>query len=108
MKKFDINNTKKYRINGWDLDDDFLLKKLKKREMISLVTETTNLCNYDCEYCYTAEFCSDPKFHNKELPEELNLKQRLSIIDQGVKLGAVTYEIVGAGEPLLDKHFLHN
>jgi MoaA/NifB/PqqE/SkfB family radical SAM enzyme len=74
------------------------------------LAETSNICDFDCEYCYTvlqtlSTKSSQQRAHLKPLPGELSLDQRLELIDQAVELGAATYDIVGAGEPLLDPCF---
>ncbi len=80
-------------------------EKLGRGEMIHLVAETTNICNHDCEYCYTVEYVlRNSKAHLRKLPGELELEERLKLIDEAAALGAITYDIVGAGEPTIDPH----
>jgi len=103
---FDISQTASVRIHGWHHTDDFCRNKINSGQMIHLLTETTNICDQDCEYCYTVLVTLDkPDFHRNSLPGEVTWFQRQSLIDQASELGAVTYDVVGAGEPLLDKYF---
>ncbi len=102
----DIHNTAGVRMHGWNHDSDFCKAKIAQGEMIHLLAETSNICDFDCEYCYTVEVTLDnPRFHAKPLVGELSLEKRKSIIDEAVSLGAVSYDIVGAGEPLIDPLF---
>lgn len=103
----DIKITAPIRMNGWHHDDVVCKEKLARGEMIHLVAETTNICNHDCEYCYTVEYVlSNSKYHVRKLPGELKIEERLKLIDQAAELGAVTYDVVGAGEPTIDPHLL--
>jgi MoaA/NifB/PqqE/SkfB family radical SAM enzyme len=94
-------------MHGWNHDAAFCREKIAKGEMIALAAETSNICDQDCEYCYTVLLTLDkPNFHARPLPGELSLEERKSLMDQAVELGAVSYDIVGAGEPLIDHDFL--
>lgn len=104
---FDITHTAGIRMKGWDHDGTFCKEHLAQGKMIHLLAETSNVCDQDCEYCYTVLVTLDrPNFHTRPLPGELSLDERKSLIDQAVELGAVSYDIVGAGEPLIDHDFL--
>lgn len=104
---FDINDTATIRMKGWHHDGNFCKEHLAQGKMIHLLAETSNVCDQDCEYCYTVLLTLDrPNFHMRPLPGELSLDERKSLIDQAVELGAVSYDIVGAGEPLIDREFL--
>src|SRR3989344_8949263 len=97
---FDINNTAAIRMRGWHHDGNFCKEHLAQGKLIHLLAETSNVCDQDCEYCYTVLLTLDrPNFHARLLPGELSLEERKSLIDQAVELGAVSYDIVGAGEP---------
>ena len=94
------------RLHGWHYDADFCQAKIGKGEMIHLLAETSNVCNQDCEYCYTVELTLDnDKFHSNQLPNELDWLERKKLIDEAASLGAVSYDVVGAGEPLVDPLF---
>jgi MoaA/NifB/PqqE/SkfB family radical SAM enzyme len=102
----DIQNTATIRMHGWHHDANFCEQKISSGQMIHLLAETTNVCNQDCEYCYTVQLTLDkPGFHNSVMPGELTLTERKKLIDQAVELGAVSYDIVGAGEPTIDRLF---
>lgn len=94
-------------MRGWHHDGNFCKGHLAQGKMIHLLAETSNVCDQDCEYCYTVLLTLDqPNFHIRSLPGELSLVERKNLIDQAVELGAVSYDIVGAGEPLIDRDFL--
>ncbi|OGL97715.1 hypothetical protein A2304_00425 [Candidatus Uhrbacteria bacterium RIFOXYB2_FULL_57_15] len=92
------------RMRGWNHDSASCKEALARGEMLHLLAETTNRCDFDCEYCYTVEatVAQDAGFHGQLLPGELVLHERLALIDAAAALGAKTYDIVGAGEPLID------
>ena len=71
----DIQNTKNFRMNGWHYDAGFYKDKINGGEMVSLVTETAKVCNFDCEYCFT-------DYKKRDEAGELTLNQRLDLIDQ--------------------------
>ncbi len=103
----DIETTSPVRMRGWHHGADFCRAKTDAGEMIHLLAETSNICDQDCEYCYTVLVTLDKaNFHHSSLPGELSLEERKLLIDKAAGLGAVTYDIVGAGEPLTDKLFL--
>lgn len=96
------------RMLGWDHSRQECQGALDRGEMLHLLAETTNRCNFDCEYCYTvlATIGEDEAFHAAPLPGELSLQERIALIDAAAELGAKSYDIVGAGEPLLDPYCL--
>jgi MoaA/NifB/PqqE/SkfB family radical SAM enzyme len=103
----DIQETASIRMNGWHHDANFCQNKIGQGEMIHLLAETSNVCDQDCEYCYTVLLTLDkPNFHAKALPGELEWVERKRLIDEAAKLNTVTYDMVGAGEPLIDPLFL--
>lgn len=103
----DISNTAPIRLRGWHYDGAFCKQQISQGKMIHILAETSNICDQDCEYCYTVLLTLDrPNFHSHTLPGELSFEEQKNLIDQAVALGAVSYDIVGAGEPLLDSNFL--
>lgn len=89
---------------GWNHTRQECQSALDRGEMLHLLAETTNRCDFDCEYCYTvlATVGQDEAFHATTLDGELTLPERLALIDTAADLGVQSYDIVGAGEPLLD------
>jgi len=70
-------------------------------KLLTAQIETSNICNLACEYCFRAE--GDEA--KKKLDGELTLAETLTVVDQVTALGAKTVNIIGAGEPLMDRHF---
>lgn len=107
MRLPDIDSTASVRMAGWSHTAEFCREKIGRGEMLHLLAETTNRCDQDCEYCYTVlQTLDSPQFHLQALPGELVWQERKRLIDEAASLGAVTYDIVGAGEPLIDPLFL--
>lgn len=92
------------RMLSWNYSGQECRHALSQGRMLHLLAETTNRCDFDCEYCYTvlATATDEEVSHVARLPGELGLSERLALIDAAVALGAKSYDIVGAGEPLLD------
>jgi len=89
-------------LKGWDFKDNEIQEALKNNLMLMLDTETSNLCNLWCLYCYRAEYGKQGK---KVLWKEFDLNERKDLVDQAKDLRCRTIKIVGAGEPLIDKFF---
>lgn len=88
-------------MKGWHFTRQDYEQAEADGRLLTAQIETSNLCNLACEYCFRAE--GDEV--KRELDNELTLAETLMIIDQVVDLGAQTVNIIGAGEPFLDKHF---
>ena len=64
----------------------------------------SNTCPWNCFFCFT-EDPDNPKGLKKKLNEEMTLDEMISLIDQTEELGARSINIIGAGEPTIDRHF---
>lgn len=64
--------------------------------LLSLELELSRQCNLRCIYCYASS--------GKALPNELDLSEIKSIVDQAAEMGARKIIILGGGEPLLYPH----
>ncbi len=93
--------TKIPMLKGWDFSEKEIEEAKKNNQMLMLDSETSNICNLNCPYCYRDEY----EEKNKVLENELTIKQRKKLIDEAKKLGCKAIKIVGAGEPLIDPHF---
>lgn len=102
MQRTDLHTE---RMLGWQHNDVASRAALAEGRPLHLLAETSNRCDLDCEYCYTVEVLvsgEEVSSHTQVLPGELSLVERLALIDAAAELGAKTYDIVGAGEPLID------
>ncbi|GAB4335656.1 MAG: radical SAM protein [Desulfobulbaceae bacterium] len=64
--------------------------------LLSLELELSRACNLRCTYCYASSGLA--------LPDELNLEEIFSAVDQAAGLGARKIIVLGGGEPLLYPH----
>ena len=88
-------------LKGWDFSDEEIQKTKEGNLMLMLDTETSNICNLNCPYCYRDEYSKK----HVVLNNELSIKQRKKLIDEAKQLGCKAIKIVGAGEPLADPQF---
>lgn len=93
------------RMMGWAETLEESRAAVRDGRMLHLSAETSNICNFDCEYCYTVELtATGDEGHAHHLPGELSIGERLDLIARAAELGARSYDVVGAGEPLIDPH----
>lgn len=85
-------------IKGLSLTNEQLKEAEANDKMLLIDIETSNKCNLNCQYCFRDIYGT-----KEALKKELNLNQRLSLIQQAKDLGCETVKITGAGEPFADK-----
>lgn len=95
----DLRNT----LAGWDFSADEINASCANGIMLNPSIDLTNACNLNCPYCYIEEKQSLRKVRK---PDELSYEEHLAIIDDLRTCGARTINIVGAGEPSIDPHFI--
>ncbi|MBW2976510.1 radical SAM protein [Candidatus Woesearchaeota archaeon] len=88
-------------LKGWDFSEDEIQKAKKNKHMLMLDTETSNICNLNCPYCYRDEYSKKHVI----LDNELSIEQRKKLNNEAKEIGCKTIKIVGAGEPLADSQF---
>jgi MoaA/NifB/PqqE/SkfB family radical SAM enzyme len=71
--------------------------------LLNASLDLSNPCNLNCPYCYVEEKNSDRK---RRKPHELTLNETLDIIADFSRSGTRTVNLVGAGEPTIDSHFM--
>lgn len=82
-------------LKGLHFSKEKIQKAKKENKLLSLSIETSNTCNLNCIYCYVDA--------GKKKTDELLIDNYKLIVDQAKQIGVETINIVGAGEPLLDK-----
>lgn len=87
---------------GWNFDSNLVVQALKTLRMLNPSLDLSNACNLNCPYCFIEEKNSERKLR---LPHELSLDETFAILDDFVGAGALTVNLVGAGEPTSDPHF---
>lgn len=105
-KEFDIIKTGKgYTMKGWDFTSSEIAEALKSNRMLNPAYElASNRCPWNCFFCFT----EDPNNQSglkRKLEGEMNLAEKISLIDQSYELGAKTINVIGAGEPTIDGDF---
>ena len=89
-------------VKGWHYSIQEFKDAWKKGELVTGIVETSNVCNLMCEYCFRDEIKQSKK---ERLANELNLEERLGLIDQLSELNVKSLYISGAGEPTIDPLF---
>jgi len=98
----DEKNTQKKvpLLNGWDFESSVYSSTWENGKLLTAQIENTNLCNCDCEYCFRGSVShkGDSRFE-----KEMSRTRLLGAIDEMSELGVRAINIIGAGEPLMDK-----
>ena len=87
---------------GWDFDSNLIVQALKTLRMPNPSLDLSNACNLNCPYCFIEEKNSERKARR---PYELSIDETFAILEDFVAAGALTVNLVGAGEPTVDPHF---
>jgi radical SAM protein with 4Fe4S-binding SPASM domain len=87
----------------------------RREKLLYFNLEFTNRCNLACRGCFAGFGDVSNVFevqnpqpgyrHTKDVEGPLILEELQEIIDQGVKLGAKTVDLIGGGEPFMSKLF---
>lgn len=104
--EFDLIRTGKgYTMKGWDFTVAEIEAALKWNRMLNPAYElASNTCPWNCFFCFT-EDPNNAEGLKKKLAGEMALDERLQLIDQSRALGARSINIIGAGEPTIDRYF---
>jgi MoaA/NifB/PqqE/SkfB family radical SAM enzyme len=93
---------KRSRMCGWEFDIETLGRALRAEVMPNPSIDLGNPCNLNCAYCFVEEKLSPRKLRR---PDELSIQETRAVIEDFRRAGALTVNIVGAGEPTIDPHF---
>lgn len=94
-----------YTMKGWDFSANEIAEALRDDRMLNPAYElASNVCPWNCFFCFT-EDPDNPEETKKRLKGEMSLDDRISLIDQSAFLGAKSINIIGAGEPTIDRYF---
>ena len=94
-------SAKRIRFKPMDFMESEIAEVAEKGRMLVLKAETSAICQMNCLYCYRK---NDKGGGDRK--EELSIRERIDLIREAAAMGAKAYHIVGAGEPLIDPHFL--
>jgi MoaA/NifB/PqqE/SkfB family radical SAM enzyme len=97
-----VARRKEPALAGWDFDSNLIVQALKALRMPNPSLDLSNACNLNCPYCFIEEKNSKRKLRQ---PHELSIDETFAILDDFVVAGALTVNLVGAGEPTIDPHF---
>ncbi|MFC1648673.1 radical SAM protein [Nanoarchaeota archaeon] len=77
--------------------DGIMTPEHKDGDLVFLGIYTSKRCNLKCLYCFEDA--------GKESDNETTLEEKISMIEQGIEMGAKVLFIAGAGEPTIDSQF---
>jgi MoaA/NifB/PqqE/SkfB family radical SAM enzyme len=106
IEEFDVDSTFGFTMKGWDFSSIEVLNALEKHLMLNPAFELgTNVCPWNCSFCFT-EKAINKSGRKRPYQNELSLERRIELIKEAAKLGTKSINIIGAGEPTIDPHFL--
>jgi MoaA/NifB/PqqE/SkfB family radical SAM enzyme len=89
-------------VRGWFFTTEQIERARRGDAMINPSIDLSNPCNLNCPYCYIEEKNSKRKIRR---PNELSFEEIVGIIGDFASAGALSVNIVGAGEPTIDPAF---
>lgn len=90
---------------GWDFSKEEILAARQKHHMLNPAFElATNICPWNCDFCFT-ESPVNMDGKKRRATSEISLEDKMELISSAAELGAKSINIVGAGEPTIDKDF---
>lgn len=98
MSELVIANT----MRGWSFSAEMLAEARRGMRMLNPSLDLGNPCNLNCHYCFIEQKDTERK---RRLPAELTADETFLVVRDFAKAGALTVNIVGAGEPLIDPLF---
>lgn len=87
---------------GWIFTEAEMNEARRGDRLLNPSIDLSNPCNLNCPYCFVEEKKSQRKIR---FSDELSLQETLTIIHDFASAGAMTVNIVGAGEPTIDPDF---
>ena len=90
-------------IEAWTFSDEELAEAQAGARLLNPSLDLSNACNLNCSFCFVEDLASSAKTRR---PGELTLAESLAVVDDFASAGARTVNLVGAGEPTIDPHFL--
>ncbi len=92
-------------MKGWDFTKAEIEAALRDEKILNPSYELAgNACALNCFFCFT-EDPDNPDGAKRRLSEEMDLNTKMRLIDETAELGGRAINIVGAGEPLIDRDF---
>jgi MoaA/NifB/PqqE/SkfB family radical SAM enzyme len=87
---------------AWTFQGKNIREAIEGKRVLNPSIDLSNNCNLNCPYCYVEKVGS---LNKKKNNNELSFEKYKSIIDKLFASGAKTINIIGAGEPTIDKDF---
>jgi len=89
-------------LDAWTFHGEHIREAIEGKRVLNPSIDLSNICNLNCPYCYIEKAGSLSKKKNNN---ELSFEEYKIIIDKLIAAGAKTINIIGAGEPTIDKDF---
>ncbi len=94
--------TPRNSMSGWYFSDEDLATAASGSILLNASMDLSNPCNLNCAYCFIEEKVSKRKLR---FPDEMTQAETFAVIDDFAQAGAMTVNLVGAGEPTVDPLF---
>jgi len=93
-------------VQGWASPKSSYLEAHQNGKLLKLVTELSAVCNLSCPGCFVHKVGDKVSDKGKgKRNNELSYDEQISLLHEASELGAKTVDLVGAGEPTLDRNF---
>lgn len=89
-------------MHGWYFRDEEISSALAGDRLLNVSIDLSNPCNLNCHYCFIEEKSSTRKIRH---PDEMTIPETLAVLEDFARAGAKTVNIVGGGEPTIDRAF---
>jgi len=89
-------------LEAWTFSGEHIREAIEGKRVLNPSIDLSNNCNLNCPYCYVEKVGSLNKNKNND---ELSYENYKNIIAKLFEAGAKTINIIGAGEPTIDKIF---
>jgi MoaA/NifB/PqqE/SkfB family radical SAM enzyme len=90
-------------MEAWTFSNEELAEASEGARLLNPSLDLSNACNLNCSFCFVEDLASSAKTRR---PGELTLAESFAVLDDFASAGARTVNLVGAGEPTIDPHFL--
>jgi|GEM_PF-1445928 len=94
---------RKPALAGWHFEARDIAEAIAGERLLNPSIDLGVVCDLNCPYCFTEDILGDRR---SARPDAMTEKETFEVLDDFICAGARTVNIVGAGEPLLNRSFM--